>query len=352
MRDRILAVVRGEEHDRVPFVQYNGIAAPNEEIWSVIGRENMGLIQWSSVHSANCPNCRFDYEDIERNGRPGQRVTMHTPGGTLFEERFFEPTYGTASISKHFITVPEDYRAFMAYLRDMVITPNAGQFLADQAAMGEDGVPMVAVQRTAFQQLWILWVSLEDLCIHMVDCPEVMDECIALLDDIQRRTFEVVRQVVDEAPVPFVNIPDNITAPAIGKTYFDRYCVPRYNELADMLTDKNVPIFVHMDGDLKPIWDSIGASKVMGLDSFSPPPDNDTSVVDARSMWPEKRLFLNFPSSVHLASPEEIYATTTQILEEDAGSGRLQVQISENVPRGVWRRSYPEIVRAIRDFAS
>ena len=51
MRERMLAVVQNHEHDRVPFVQYSGIAGvSNEEIWSVIGRENMGLLAWCGFH--------------------------------------------------------------------------------------------------------------------------------------------------------------------------------------------------------------------------------------------------------------------------------------------------------------
>jgi hypothetical protein len=37
MRERMLAVLQGREHDRVPFVQYEDLAAPDEEVWSVIG---------------------------------------------------------------------------------------------------------------------------------------------------------------------------------------------------------------------------------------------------------------------------------------------------------------------------
>lgn len=88
----------------------------------------------------------------------------------------------------------------------------------------------------------------------------------------------------------------------------------------------------------------------MGLDSFSPPPDNDTRAAEAAAMWPEKRLMLNFPSSVHLAEPDAIYSQARQILEEAGHTGRLWIQISENVPPGVWRRSFPQIVRAIQDF--
>jgi len=41
-----------------------------------------------------------------------------------------------------------------------------------------------------------------------------------------------------------------------------------------------------------------------------------------------------------------------QILDEGGHSGRLQMQISENVPPGIWRKSFPQIVAAIRDFGA
>ena len=38
------------------------------------------------------------------------------------------------------------------------------------------------------------------------------------------------------------------------------------------------------------------------------------------------------------------------IIQDTEGSGRLQIQITENVPPGVWKKSFPQIVRAINDF--
>lgn len=87
-----------------------------------------------------------------------------------------------------------------------------------------------------------------------------------------------------------------------------------------------------------------------GLDSLSPPPDNDTSVADAVRLWPEMRIFLNFPSSVHLHSPEEIRAATEQILKEGGHTGRLMIQISENTPPERWRTTLPIIADAIEAF--
>jgi hypothetical protein len=350
MKERILAVLRGEEIDQVPFIQYDGIAAPNEVIWSVLGRNNMGLLRWSKVHRFVHPNCHVRVETIHREGLWGERTILYTPAGELTEERLFEPTYGTASVKKHYVEKPEDYPALIAYLKDTVVLEDLETYLRDQWELGDDGIPMVAVDRTPYQQLWVQWVSLLDLCLHMVDCPDLVEECVSILIDIQRRIFRVVWEAHKKVHLPFVNFPDNITAPVIGERNFRKYCVPLYNELADMLADDKVPVVVHMDGDLKPLWKAIGECRIMGLDSFSPPPDNDTSAAEAAAMWPEKRLMLNFPSSVHLAEPETIYNKAGQILEEAGHTGRLWIQISENVPPGVWKRSFPQIVRAIQDF--
>jgi hypothetical protein len=53
---------------------------------------------------------------------------------------------------------------------------------------------------------------------------------------------------------------------------------------------------------------------------------------------------------VHVTAPDNIYRETMQIMQEGGRSGRLQIQISENVPPGVWRTSFPPIIQAIEDF--
>ncbi|MFH1570718.1 MAG: uroporphyrinogen decarboxylase family protein [Gemmatimonadota bacterium] len=346
MRQRMLALVRGEEVDRVPFVTYCGVAAPDEEVWSLIGREQMGLLRWTMPYRLEHPSCRTCEEPISRQGLEGLRTTLQTPRGALVSERFFEPTYHTASISRHFVTAPEHYEALLAWLEDSVVVPDLEIVPRVRAELGDDGLPLVRVERTPYQQLWVQWVGIDDLALHLVDCPDRVEACVQAMGDIQRRIFEVVEGVGAD----FVDFPDNITAPVIGERYFRQYCVPWYDELADRLGGA-VPVYVHMDGDLRPLWPAIGASQVRGLDSLSPPPDNDTSPGDAVSLWPEMRVCINFPSSVHLAPPEQVYATAMGFLEQAGRTGRFQIQISENVPPFAWRQSYPAIVRAIRDFS-
>jgi hypothetical protein len=341
-RDRLLAVIQGKELDRVPFAQYDGIA-PNDEAWSLVGRENLGLLRWSAIHHIRHPNCRSEAVPIQRDGLSGERRTLHTPAGDLVEEYVWEPALGTVSRRERFVKEPCDYQVLKAYLEDSVVTENIECFRKDQAELGEDGLPHVSIMRTPFQQMWIEWANLEDLCAHLADTPEIVEECMTLMAGIIRQAVEIARTT----DVPYIVFPDNITAPIIGQNLFQRWCVPCYRHAAEML---DVPVFVHMDGDLKPIWQAIGESGVRGIDSFSPPPDNDTSPGEAIEMWPEMRLFVNFPSSVHLAAPEQIRQKADEILGQAGHSGRLVMAISENMPPEAFRKSYPEIVRAVEEF--
>ena len=99
MRERILAVIQRRELDRVPFVQYDGMVASNEEVWTEIGRENMGLLRWTRVHRIEHPHCTMRTTPIERQGLQGERTILETPRGTLTQERLLEPTFRTGSTS-------------------------------------------------------------------------------------------------------------------------------------------------------------------------------------------------------------------------------------------------------------
>lgn len=353
MRERMLAVIRGQSLDRVPFVQYDNIAAPNYEVWARIGRNQMGILRWCSAHRFEHPHCRFEQEEAVFDGRRGWRNILITPLGNLVEERVYIPSMGKVQgFRKRYVQTLDDYRLLMAYLRDIIVVEDTNAIEQAHADFGDDGLPHVSLGRTPFQQLWIQWVSLMDLSLHLLDAPDVVEECMALLGQIQLRAAEVAFRAADKVLIPYIVIADNITAPLIGTDRFRRYCLPYYRAIADRMAEKRIPLFVHMDGDLKPLWGMIGESGVRGLDSLSPPPDNDTSVAEAARMWPEMRLCVNFPSSVHLAADDTIYRQAWELLVQGGHTGRLWIQISENVPPGAWERSYPAIVRAIADFGA
>ena len=345
MRDRILSVINGKPVDRVPFVMYEGML-PLDEVDEHLGSDRIGLMRWSAVHKVIQHSCTKETEDYTVDGTKWQRITIHTPFGSIHEERAFETAYNSSSIRKHFVEEPDEYEILWAYLEDGVVEPDYERFNRDAEELGERGIPLVAIERSPYQQLWVQWAGIEALGYHFVDCPEKVERTVEMLTNRARKIFAIA---VD-SPAPFIDFPDNITAPTIGPDRFEKYCVPLYRELAEKLAPSGRRVFVHMDGDLKPLWDKITTSGVGGLDSFSPAPDNDTTIEDVLRLWPEMIIFMNFPSSVHLRNAEEIRSETIRFLEAAASTGRLQIQLSENVPHGVWRTSLPAIAGAIDEY--
>ncbi len=374
MRERMLAVLDGRAHDRVPFVTYAGMEGlPFDEIREVLGPNRMGLLRYTMVHRVTYPNCHFESEDHTDRGiqrhpdtiheairvrfpdppparesqcKRWQKNTIHTPAGSIYEERAFEPVYGSSSVTKHFIQEPEDYEVLWSLLEDAVIEPDYDRFLRDKAEVGDEGLAMAWIERTPYQQLWVEWVGLANLGYHLADCPGRVFHTMELIRERARKMFEIAAR----SPAPFIEMPDNITAPAIGPKRFREYCVPLYNELAGMLEERGALVFVHMDGELEGLWEAIAESRVDGLDSFTPAPDTNTSIEEAVSLCPDLRFWVNFPASVHLRSPEEVRAMAETILRAAGHTRHLQIQITENIHTGIWRTSFPIIADAIDDF--
>jgi len=351
MRERMLAVIEGRDHDRVPLVQYWDCVAPNEDVWALVGRENMGVLHGVMLFRLESPNCKLDTEEIEVDGKTVYRTTLRTPQGTLCQEQV-HAAEGIAT-TKHYVATPEDLDVMLAYLRDTVVHKEIESWHDVQKKLGDDGLPHTWVNRTPYQKLWIEWTGINNLILLMADQPDRMDQVFSILFDIQRRTFEAACEVAQEVPVPYIGFPDNITAPMVGEPYFRKYCLSSYRELAGMIEDRGLDTLVacHMDGDLKPLWNAITESPLRLIDSLSPPPANDTSAADAVRLWPETRIGLNFPSPVFLSDPKTIRDTAMEILEQAGHTGKLQIQISEDPPAGTWQKGIPEIVRAIHDFA-
>ena len=106
----------------------------------------------------------------------------------------------------------------------------------------------------------------------------------------------------------------------------------------------------HLDANNRLWAEEVGASCLDWIEAFSPSPDTDMTVAEARQMWAGKVLFVNFPSSVHLESPEVIEATTKQILKEAAPGDRFIIGVTENVPEDRWRESFMTILKTVKEF--
>jgi hypothetical protein len=98
------------------------------------------------------------------------------------------------------------------------------------------------------------------------------------------------------------------------------------------------------------VWaDVVAGSALDYIEAFTPAPDTDLSLAEARAAWPDKVLWINFPSSAHLAPLPAIEEKTRQLLRE-AGDGRgFLMGITEDVPEERWRGNFLAISRVLNE---
>jgi hypothetical protein len=184
-----------------------------------------------------------------------------------------------------------------------------------------------------------------------IEWAERRDRLLALHDAMvenQRRIYEIVAG----SPATVVQCGGNYSSEVLGKERLIEYVLPHWNEVGEIFHRKGKLLGAHLDANNRLWAEEIGASCLDWIEAFSPAPDTDMTVADARTMWPDKVLFINFPSAVHLEPPEVIEATTLQILKECAPGDGFIIGITENVPEHRWRESFRAILKTVNEHGA
>ena len=104
----------------------------------------------------------------------------------------------------------------LAFYRDVRVVDRTDTVRTVIDELGDDGLPHVSFVRTPFQNLWIQWVSVMDLSLHMADAPDVVSESGTLPAAVQLGhpgTFDLAdldltRELIRVGCAVAVNCPD------------------------------------------------------------------------------------------------------------------------------------------------
>ena len=91
-----------------------------------------------------------------------------------------------------------------------------------------------------------------------------------------------------------------------------------------------------MDGHNRKLAPLIAETALDFIESFTPAPETDLSLGEARTLWPGKALQIHFPSSVHLAGKAAVESVAEEYLRQAAPGDGLIIGVSEDLPnRGI-----------------
>jgi hypothetical protein len=223
--------------------------------------------------------------------------------------------------------------------------PNYEAFVKMDRLKGGDAIMRGAIGLEPMQLIVHHWMGVEVFAIEWL---ERRDEIIKLYDALveeRRKTYPVLA----ESPCLQFNYGGNVTPEVIGEQRFREYYLPNYEEACDVLQPAGKIVGCHFDANNRVIADAIAETSLDYIEAFTPAPDTDMTLAEAREAWPDKALWINYPSSVWLRSDEAMEDVTVDLLKQAAPGNGLLIGVTEDVPDG---RLYPglhAINRAIQE---
>jgi len=342
-RKRVEAVLYGESPDRVPFTIYEGMV-PQGDLGQQLRDEGMCIVdRGHAVVRTRTPNVTSQGKTYTEEGITYSRTDTHTPAGDLYSVS--RPAGFTSWHVERLFKRPEDYKPLLFMVQDEEYEPCYESFSKADAEAGEGTILRSSVGLTPLHQIMISWMGVETFAIEWADR---QDEILKLYDAMieQRRKLY---PLVARSPVSHVNYGGNETGSVMGRERFEKYVIPCYNEAAEVLHKHGTLLGAHLDGDNKGWADLVAASGLDYVEAFTPAPDCDMTLKEALEAWPDKVLWINFTSSVHLRSDEGVEAETLKLLKESAPGDRLIIGITEDIPPHRWQGSLTTISRTINE---
>jgi hypothetical protein len=342
-RERVEAVLLGRGPDRVPFTVYECML-PQCAVERQLRNDGLCIMnrQHSGYYSVtpNCPSETHTYAD-PHTGKTLSKTVTHTPKGDLVSVS--EPAGFTSWRHELPFRGPGDYAKLIALADDTQFVPNYDTVARAQAWLGDDVFLRGGVGGySPLQALIYSYIGVEQFAIEWA---ERRDDLMKLYDALTERNRRCYKVIAD-GPHWLLQYGGNVSPEIVGRERFEKYIVNHYNELGEMLHKRGKMLLVHLDANCALLSDLIASSEIDVIEAFTPAPDTDMSIAQARAAWPEKIIWANFPSSVHLSSDEVVYETACRMIEEDGGSRKLLIGITEDVPQHRWQGSFQAINRA------
>lgn len=331
-RERILALIRGETIDKLPFAHCER-HLPRGEAERIARNKGMALLC-----NRPCYIERFSTVEIQtRVNQSGRLVRSYrTPIGTLTETLATGIGYGTACFGRdwmgmvpqrteYMIKEPQDYEVLKFMVEDLHYESYYDAIEDQMRRLGNDGIVIAELPYEPMLRLLLEFVGIAGLFRDLTKSKSHVEE---VCDILERKYEEELFPVAADSPSEVVLYGGNIDGYLVSPPLFERYLLPTYSKCAGILHPKGKMMAVHMDGRLARLSDLIARSSVDIIDAFTPPPMGDMAISEALNLWPNKILWVNVPSSVSTAptaSPRSVKQYLAQQLGLMTSTNRVMI---------------------------
>jgi hypothetical protein len=340
----MLSVLAGEKTVCVPFIIWDN-KIPNLQVEKRLLELGACVIVKSTVWHSRLEGIEIRREPLPPNadGQASTRTVYQTAAGEVSEIHIRMP--GTSWLEKHLFESAADYDAIEALLRARRYTPAFDAFReADNRHPGQSIARPSTVHNALHEVIYEI-LGIEHFCLEWADNRERVLRLVDLMTaDVDRRV-----QLMAESPARLCVIDGNTEISTVGLPLYREFYLPHIARACKTLHAAGKYAGAHLDGNNRLIAADVAGTALDFIESFTPPPDCDLPLADARRAWPEKTIMSNLPSALHHQGAEAVRSHARVLLKEGVGDGRrFIVSVSEDLPN----RGLDTIVPLVEEVAA
>lgn len=341
-RARVERALAGGHSDKVPFTIYES-KIPQCSAEREMRNQGLCIVKRDiPIFKTHRPHVKVTAVTHWEGERPLTRTIYETPVGTV-ETLSEDVGFTTWQHEKMFKTV-DDYKVLLFLIQDEVYEPTYATFAQAEKDFGEDAIFRANFGLEPLQCLISgTLMGMQTFCYEWMDHRDEILQLYEALVANRRKIYPIVAA----SPVSHVNYGGNVTPEIIGLKTFEHYYVPHYNEAAAVMHAAGKRIGCHFDANCKLLAHAIGQTDLDYIEAFTPAPDTDMTLGEARQAWPNKVIWLNFPSSMHLQPDDVVEHKTVALLNELPSIDGVLMGITEDMPPERWQDSCRAIMRGL-----
>jgi hypothetical protein len=341
-REEIETALAGGAPRHVPFTCYEGFI-PKGEDYSQLFAGGLAPCKRCGVVKDTTPNVELKIVDLDAMTK---RVYLKTPVGTVYKT-VTKGAYDAYAPVDFYVKSKDDYKVAEFIVKDHRFEKDYENFVQQRDEMGDRGIVIGNTSYTPLLEIQLVWLGQEAFCYEIADNE---DAVMSLYDLIWKRQEKEIFPIIADGPAQQVIYGGNLVPQMIGLDRIRRQEIPCWETAAGILHAKGKMLGMHLDADNLAIKDVLRDSPLDFFEAFTPPPDTNLSVATVRQEMPDKRLWVNFPSSVHLAQDSVIREATLEILRQAGDRKGFLMGITEDMPPQDQRRSLSTILNAIHEY--
>lgn len=370
-KERIETVIHHKVVDRIPWTIYRSLAPWGATELQCRNKHLSLCYQHFPIYKVIRPNVEVSeqvkYLVDEKRGKKIITRTFVTPVGEISSMQQFavDSAVGPGDLIRRFgseidqediswmtkypFERKSDYETLQYIITDTRYSPNYEEYEKTSRIIGSEGVIMARMGKSPFQSILYELLGPERCFFEIHDHPVQFQSLYELMFQKEREKYEIAA----DSPATIIWCADNITGTITSPHFFKEFCIPFYNEMAQLLHRKNKVLAVHMDGKLRALAHLIGQTKIDVIEAFTPPPMGDIPIHEARAIWKDKVIWCNFPETIiGTCNAKIIRDFTIQLLKSVVPGNNFILGLTENFLLDGWQVAFSVIADVLREFGS